>query len=749
MMRFITHRWIHFFLLAALLLAAVYNSGSTDRWRMEMQSLVFDELNQIYPRDSTGDVLIVDIDDDSLQALGQWPWPRNIVASLVSNLTELGAKVIAFDGVLAEADRSSPHLIAETLKSDPRFNAVNDDLHSLANYDTSLEDAIKASQIFVSGFTYGSYTQVPRPPRVNKPILIKKNDREIFLNDAERFEKAATFLPALEKASAGNGSFMAKPDFDGILRRTGLVFSDGKTLYPSLSLEAIRVAQGDPKLLTKIGDNPDYDFNAIDTAYRIVVGPHSIPVESDGVMHVYYRKFDERGGDYLSAYKVANPEFHDEIRESLKDKIILIGSSAEGLKDLRSTALEPFQPGVEIHANVIEQILQDKFLLRPDITVVAEATFILAVGLLMIVLAPFIHVLLLAILCFGLIALAFIGSGVAYVDYGLLLDPFYASLSVFVIFMTSIMLTYLRVESEKRQVRDAFGLYISPDFMQELTENPDKLKLGGETKDLTVMFSDIRSFTSICEGLSPEEIIQLMNDFLTPMSDLVMKNRGTIDKYMGDAMMAFWNAPLDDDNHERHACLAALGMQDALEPINAEVQRKAEEIGKTPVLLKAGIGINTGPCAVGNMGSKQRFAYSTLGDAVNLASRLEGQTKNYGINILIGKTTYLKVPDLACLEMDIIKVKGKTKPERVFALLAGADMAASEEYKALKAHHEDMIAKYREGEFKAAQKALKEARKQTLFDLNVAYDLYEERINALIKTPPKGEWDGVFEATSK
>jgi adenylate cyclase len=715
---------------------------------MEMQSLVFDELNQIYPREPSGQVVIVDIDDDSLQIQGQWPWPRTTVADLVTNLTEMGAAVIAFDGVLAEADRSSPHFMAERLKGDARFEGVSEQLEALPDHDDLLAQAIKDSGIFVAGFTYGSYTQVPRPPRLAKPILAKRMDKESFVNQAESFEKAAVFLPDLEKAAEGNGSFMAKPDFDGILRRTGLIFSNGEDLYPSLSLEAIRVAQGNKKLITKIGENPDFAANAIDTRFRILVGSYAIPVEADGVMNVYYRKFDERGGDYISAAKILDPQLRDEMRASIKDKIILIGSSAEGLKDLRSTALEPFQPGVEIHANVVEQILQGAYLLRPDVTIAAEAAFILGVGLLMIILAPFIHVLLLAILCFTLMGLAVFGSAYAYTHYGLLLDPFYPALSVFVIFIASTLLTYLRVESEKRQVRDAFGLYISPDFMAELTKDPDKLKLGGENRDLTVMFTDIRSFTTICEGLAPEEIIQLMNDFLTPMSDLVMKNRGTIDKYMGDAMMAFWNAPLDDADHERHACITALGMQAGLEPVNEAVKKRAEEIGKTPVLLQAGIGINTGPCAVGNMGSKQRFAYSTLGDAVNLASRLESQTKNYGVDILIGESTWNKVPDFATLEMDLITVKGKTKPERVFALLGGADDAAKDEYKELRKNHDEMIAQYRAGDFNAALKLLKAARKQTLYRLDFAYDMYEARIDDLIKSPPK-DWNGVFVATSK
>lgn len=747
MIRFLTNRWIHFSLLFALLLGAVYYSGSQDRWRKEMQYLVFDQLNAFYPRQDGGEVLIVDIDDDSLMRVGQWQWPRTRIADMVDHLTALGAKVIAFDGLLAEPDRTSPAFVSENLPDDEVFSDVREKIKTLPDHDTVLAEAVERSGIFVAGFTYGSYTQIPREPRITKQILVRKSDRAEFLERAARFKKAAVFLENVEKAAAGNGSFMASPDVDGILRRTGMIFTDGQKLYPSLSLEAIRVAQGNPRLITKIGRNPQESKKAIDTNFRIIVGEYSVPVENDGLTWVYYRKFEEN--DYLSAYKVIDPAYHDEIREQVKDKIILIGSSAEGLKDLRSTALEPFQPGVEIHANVIEQILQGEYLLRPEINIVAEGTYILFAGLLMIVLAPFINVLILGFLCVGFIGLAFIGSATAYVDYKVLLDPFYPSLSIFIIFIVSTLLTYLRVESEKKQVRGAFGMYVSPDVMRDLEKNPDKLKLGGENKDLTVMFTDIRKFTTISEGLTPEELINLMNEFLTAMTDIVMEHEGTIDKYMGDAMMAFWNAPKDVESHEREACIAALKMQAALEPINEAIRKRAEAEGKEPVLLQAGIGVNTGPCAVGNMGSKQRFAYSTLGDAVNLASRLEGQTKSYGVNILIGEETVNKVPELAVLEIDLLKVKGKTQPARVYILIGDEDIAQTNEFKALKEKHDQMIAAYQSGDFGAAKKALKECQKRQSFELDVAYDLYDERIKELLTSPPKGEWDGVFEAKTK
>ncbi|MEZ5918695.1 MAG: adenylate/guanylate cyclase domain-containing protein [Alphaproteobacteria bacterium] len=749
MIRFLTHRWFHFLVLAGFLLASVYYSNSGQHWRNEMRYLVFDSLNRMYPREPTNAVVIVDIDDESLKRYGQWPWPRTVVADLVTALTDMGARVIAFDGVLAEPDRSSPRFVAQGLPDEPRFEALRADILGLPDHDRMLAEAIEKSGIFVSGFTYGSYTQAPRKPRLTKQILIRPEDRARFLTDAEIFRVAATFLPELEAASAGNGSFMASPDQDGILRRTGMVFSDGQALYPSLSLEALRVALGDRKTSVKIGRNPDLQLHDIDTNYRIVIGDRTIPVESDGQLWVYYRKFDERSGDYLSAFKLLDPAFREVVKPRIEGKIVLIGSSAEGLKDLRSTALERFQPGVEIHANVIEQALQGRYLLRPDVTVIAEASFILFAGFLMILLALFVNVIVLALVCFSMIGIAFVGSVSAYVDYGLLLDPFYPSVCVFLISIVSTLFTYLKVEEERRQVRSAFSHYISPDFMKELTKNPEKLRLGGDRRELSVLFSDIRGFTSICENMNPEDIIQLMNDFLTPMSDTVMRYRGTIDKYMGDAMMAFWNAPLDDEDHARHACRAALEMQGALEAVNEALRQRAETDGKKPLVLRAGIGINTGLCAVGNMGSRQRFAYSVLGDTVNLASRLEGQTKTYGVDVLIGEETHQQAPEFAMLEADIIRVKGKAKPERVYILLGDEDEALSGAFLALKACHEEMLSAYRTGDFKGALGGAVACAERGGYGLAAFYSLYQTRAQNLIDRPPEDEWSGIYEAETK
>lgn len=430
-------------------------------------------------------------------------------------------------------------------------------------------------------------------------------------------------------------------------------------------------------------------------------------------------------------------------------KIVFVGTSTIGLKDIRSTPLGLFVPGVEVHVNVVEQILQGKFLSRPDLISGAESLTIFVTGLLVIVLAPFVNALLLGLFSLFAIASGFALSWHAYTTWGLLLDPAYPGLAILLIFLVSTLLTYVRTESDRRQVKNAFGHYISPEFMEELTKNPDKLVLGGETRDLTIMFTDIRNFTGISERLTPAALTQLMNDFLTPMSDLVMQNRGTIDKFMGDAMMAFWNAPLDDPEHARHACLTALKMNEALRPINDRLQREAAAAGQEPVLLQAGIGLNTGPSSVGNMGSRQRFAYSALGDNVNLASRLEGQTKSYGVEILIGPATEKQVPDLATLELDLLRVKGKNEPVHVYTLIGDETVARSEDFKNWHTAQNQMLAQYRTMNFDAAETTLAECRTLSGGRLSAYYDMYQDRITTLKTNRPSQGWDGVFVATTK
>jgi len=307
------------------------------------------------------------------------------------------------------------------------------------------------------------------------------------------------------------------------------------------------------------------------------------------------------------------------------------------------------------------------------------------------------------------------------------------------------------VDRQRRFVQNAFQHYLSPELVNLLAANPDRLRLGGETRMLTIMFSDIRGFTSISEGYKsdPEGLGRLINrGFLSPMSQLIKQRRGTIDKYMGDCIMAFWNAPLDDPAHAEHACASALAMVADLDRINASLQEEAETEGRSFHPIHIGVGLNTGECVVGNMGSDERLAYTAMGDAVNLASRLEGQSKTYGVTLVIGETTREAAPGFAAIELDLIAVKGKAEAVRVFTLLGDAELAQSREFQALLEDHAAMMAGYRAQDWGAAHAALARCRGR---DPRLAgvYELYEERLAYFADHPPAADWDGVFVALTK
>ena len=752
MLKLLTNRWTHIMVLLALLVAAVFISGSDYELRKRLQYATFDTYNKLKPREKTGQVAILDLDEESIKALGQWPWPRTTMATLVERLNDLGAKVIAFDVVFAEHDRTSPPRIAKTLPEDAAYQTLRETLENLPDNDRIFAEAIAAAGNVVTGFTRARPEETLRKPYQAAKMTFLVKDRAPFLDHTFAAPGIAENLPEVSMAAAGNGSFMATPDIDGLIRQVSLLVRYpparlaglAPELYPMLGLETLRVATDKNSRLMIKGRG---EGDALDTSYQIKLGSRAIPIESDGKMWVYYRHIDRE--EYISAHRLFDPAQAELLRPLIDGKIVFVGTSAEGLRDIRSTPLDIFVPGVEVHVNVVEQILQQKFLTRPSIITGVEAAIIGFAGLLIIIFAPFMNVIILGILTLGLMGCMFLGSWQMYVTEGLLLDPVYPSVALSVLFLVSSLLSYIRSEAERMQVRQAFGFYISPAFMEELAKNPDRLKLGGEVRDLTVMFTDIRSFTTISERLSPEELIHLMNDFLTPMSDLVMANRGTIDKYMGDAMMAFWNAPLDDPDHARHACLAALKMNDALAPLNAMLAEKARTEEREPLVLNAGIGINTGLCSVGNMGSRQRFAYSALGDTVNLASRLESQTKSYGVSILIGEATQAMVPSLAALELDLIRVKGKDRPARIFTLLGDEDYAADAGFKRWQVIHNGFLAAYRAGDMNCAAQELKSARDASGGTLAAYYDLMSGRIASFLKSPPAETWDGVFVATEK
>jgi adenylate cyclase len=410
-------------------------------------------------------------------------------------------------------------------------------------------------------------------------------------------------------------------------------------------------------------------------------------------------------------------------------------------------------PGVEVHAQVLESALTNGLLAQPDYAVGIELFTALALGLLVIAFVPL----------FGAVTLVVVGASFAaflvgmswyfYTHHRLLIDFTYPLLSTTAVYLTLVFSSFVREQAQRRQIRSAFGQYLSPALVEQLAQSPEKLVLGGEEREMTIMFSDVRGFTTISESYKhdPQGLTTLMNRFLTPLTNAILARKGTIDKYMGDAIMAFWNAPLDDAQHQLNACEAAVDMLERIDVLNEERQREAQENGQSHIPLNVGVGLNTGTCVVGNMGSDLRFDYSVLGDSVNLAARLEGQSKEYGFPIIVGSKTALAVKEkFAILELDFIIVKGKKEPEVIYAIAGREDTAQSGRFQRLRNLTIEMLACYRSRDWDGALAAIERGRRtDDANTLELLYNLYEARILGYLKNPPPEDWNGAFALLTK
>jgi adenylate cyclase len=374
-------------------------------------------------------------------------------------------------------------------------------------------------------------------------------------------------------------------------------------------------------------------------------------------------------------------------------------------------------------------------------------------GIMIALLAPVASALTLFAAAALAVAAFIAASWILYSRYQMLFDATFPVLATLAVYVTLVLIGYFREQVDRRRIRSAFAQYLSPSLVEQLASSPQKLVLGGEQRDMTVLFSDVRGFTTISETYKndPQGLTTLMNRFLTPVTNAIVARNGTIDKYMGDAVMAFWNAPLDDPAQERNACQAAIDMLDRVTELNRVREQEAATNGMRYVPIKMGIGINTGRCAVGNMGSDLRFQYTVMGDSVNLASRLEGQTKSYGLSIIIGAATAATVaPDFALLEIDSLRVKGKTEPEVIYTIVGGAEIAQTPDYKSLQDHWSKFLVCYRKQDWTGALRAIEVCRGECeRFDLAGLLDAYADRIRWLEKNPPAADWDGVFTAETK
>lgn len=726
-------------LAGALLLRSIDPAALT-----RLRDFAFDTYQRVAPRAYSPEtpVRIVDIDEAALAEFGQWPWPRTIVARLIDKLTEMGAAVIAFDAVFAEPDRSSIRRMVRDLVPYTDPETVQKLAAALQDNDQVMADAVAQSRV-VLGFGF-DLKGGQRTPRKFYGIAFAGDDPSQFLPLQAGIVKP---LDILEAAAKGSGS--VNTDIESVVvRRVPMLFRVAglEGLFPALSLEALRVAQGANAYVVKSsGASGEFAFGQRTGIVAIKTGNLEVPTDAHGRVALYDTGHQE--GRFVSARSVLTGEVP---ADRIEGNVVFVGTSAIGLKDLRNTPVQDAVPGVEVHAQLAEQMIEQKFLARPDFADGAEFLYLAAIGLLFVWLLPRLSASHMAVVAMLFIAIGILVPWFAYSRYQLLFDPIYPPVTLAAIYIAGSVTAFVRTERERADIRNAFGLYLSPDIVEQLARNPRLLQLGGEQREITVMFTDVRGFTTIAEQFDPHGLTRFMNRFLTPMTDLILGRRGTIDKYMGDAIMAFWNAPLPVPDHAAHACDAALAMQARLRELNDEWRVEAATEGRRHIAVTIGIGLNTGPASVGNFGSEQRFTYSCLGDAVNLAARLESQCKAYGVGIIVGATTQAQIDGYATVELDHVMVKGKTEPERIFALLGGTDLAEQAGYRTLGERQATFLEVYRAGRFVEALELARACRAAArAIDWQQGYyEMMEGRINAYLLDPPS-DWTGVHVASEK
>ena len=707
----------------------------------ELRLRTFDMFQLVDPRvKKIKPVTIVDIDEASLAKLGQWPWPRTTLADMVINLTNLGAVAIAFDVMFFEPDRLNPDVAARTM----RFidEATRAKLRELPSNDQVLADAIGHSRV-VLGET--GLDVARSEPDESLPLTgvatLGEDAGQDPLSYVFEFPGLQRNVPVLEKAAAGRGLLTILPERDGIVRRVPMVLRAQGSPMPSLSLEILRVVTGTPSILIKSNKA------GIES---IKLKGLEIPTDGNGQLWIHFARQDRSRSIYVSAADVlAGTAPVDKI----KGKLVLIGTSAVGLNDIKTTPVSPATPGVEIHAQILESVLSGGVVSRPGWAFGAEFIAAMLAGLLVIIFAPNLGPW--RLIAVGALFATFLGgaSWYFYQHQREMIDSTYPLLSTTAIYLTLIFSSFVNEQRQRKQIRGAFAQYMSPALVEQLAQSPEKLQLGGEEREMTILFSDVRGFTSISESFKqdPQGLTRLMNRFLTPLTNAILARKGTIDKYMGDAIMAFWNAPLDDKQHQLNACSAAVDMLERIGELNKIREQEAEDEGQIFLPLNVGVGLNTGVCVVGNMGSDLRFDYSVLGDSVNLASRLEGQTKEYGFPIIVGSNTALAVKDqFAILELDFIMVKGKKEPEVIYAIAGREDVMHSERFQRLRNLTIEMLACYRSRDWDGALAAIERGRKtDEARSLEYFYNLYEARIRDYRENPPSPDWNGAYQLLTK
>lgn len=694
--------------------------------------VAFDMLQQLQPRpvDPAYPVRIISIDERSLAAMGAWPWRRDVLANLVERLLAEGATVVALDFVLPNVESDILSTIPPGLRNTPEVQALQRKLEGFPSGDQRLAQVIAGAPVVLG--VIGRHG-------VSDPAVVSRAGFALLGSDPARhvptLPAVTVNTPILQEAAPALGALNWFPEYDQIVRKVPMLVRLGNDLAPSLVTEAIRLADGartiSVRSSTASGETPFVGETGI-TSVRI--GKHDVPTDQAGQMWLSFTKHDPER--YRSAVDFIEGRVS---RGEIAGRIVLIGATAPGLFDLRATPLDTVIAGVEVHAQAIEQIIAGSSLHRPDLSSGLEVVFTTLAGLLLAILVRRAGPLSGAIMGAALMVAVIGSTWLARVHFGTLLDPSFPALVLTGLYIFCTGFFYFHTTRDRNRVRTAFSHYMAPSIVEELARRPDKLRLGGENRVVTLYRSDLAGFSKMSEELEPHELVQLMAEYLTAMTDIVMDHEGFIDKYIGDAIDGVFGAPLDDPEHALHGAKAAMAARSRLEEMNAA--GLAVLGGRT---LRQRIGLHTGVGIVGNIGSRRRFNYTVTGDSANLASRLEGANKFYGTSILASEATVINVgPTIAWREIDTVRVVGRSGLVRIYEPIASADALTEEQRVAMQVYAEG-LACWRAQDFTGASRhfeRLAETDPPSLFFL--------QRCRKLIAQPPTADWDHVHTLESK
>lgn len=696
------------------------------------------------PHQSDDRIVILDIDEKSLKQEGRWPWGRDKLAALMDEMfAHYGVAAVGFDVVFAEKDTSSglnvlQDLGRKQLKEVAQFQSVLNQLKPSLEYDALFADKLKQRPV-VLGYYFSNADVGSAPGKsglLPQPVFTADTYKGRVVG-AISFDSFGANLSELQLAAATAGHFNPKIDFDGVVRRIPMLVEHEGQYYESLSLAVARIVLGSPNISLGFTSGKGSDYAGLEwLTLESAQGDLTIPVDEEVASLVPYR-----GDRDTFRYLPATDVLHGKLPlADLQNKIVLVGTSAPGLMDLRATPVGEVYPGVEVHANMISGILNQNIKQSPSYISGANAVLLLLIGVAMSVMLPLLSPVRGMLVSLGATMTVLVLNGYLW-QYGNIVLPLAGGLLMIVcLFALNMTFGYFVESRAKRQITGLFGQYVPSELVDEMAKNPESVSMEGNSREMTTLFSDVRGFTTISEGLDPKELSLLMNEFLTPLSRVIYKQRGTIDKYMGDCIMAFWGAPLLDERHAYHAIVAGLEMQSKL----AELQPHFKARGWPEI--KIGVGINTGRVSVGNMGSEIRVAYTVMGDAVNLASRLEGITKQYGVLILVGEATASAVPEFVYREVDRVRVKGKLQPVAIFEPLGRVGEVSVDILDELKLFNQALRA-YRKQDWDNAELQLLSLRNMS--PQTKLYQVYAERIAYFRKQAPNENWDGAFDFQTK